>query len=53
MLFELGSTAEAEDWRPRTRDQLKELNDEERHTCSHVFKEAMVEYSVKLQSVME
>ncbi|XP_057186323.1 uncharacterized protein LOC130552148 [Triplophysa rosa] len=53
MLFEYGSTAEAEDWRPRTRDQLKELNDEEWHTCSQLFKEAMAECSIKLQAVMD
>ncbi|KAL0153956.1 hypothetical protein M9458_050713, partial [Cirrhinus mrigala] len=37
MLFEYGRTAEAEDWRPKTREQLKELNDNERYTRSKLF----------------
>lgn len=53
MLFEYGRTAEAEDWRPRTREQMKELNDDERYTCSEMFKEAMAQCSTKLQAVME
>ncbi len=53
MLFEYGRTAEAEDWRPKTREQLNELNEDERYTCSELFKEAMAECFTKLQSVME
>lgn len=53
MLFEYGRTAEAEDWRPRTREPLKELDDDERYTCSELFKEAMAQCSTKLQAVME
>ncbi len=53
MLFEYGRTAEAEDWRPKTREQLNELNEDERYTCSELFIEAMAECFTKLQSVME
>ncbi len=53
MLFEYGRTAEAEDWHPKTRAQLNELNEDERYTCSELFKEAMAECFTKLQSVME
>ncbi len=53
MLFEYDRTAEAEDWRPKTREQLNELNEDERYTCSELFIEAMAECFTKLQSVME
>ncbi|RXN03344.1 endonuclease domain-containing 1 -like protein [Labeo rohita] len=53
MLFDYGRTADAEDWRPKTREQLKELNEDERYTCSELFKQAMAECSTKLQAVIE
>lgn len=53
MLFEYGRTVDAEDWRPKIREQLNELNEDERYTCSELFKEAMAECFTKLQTVME
>ncbi|RXN07774.1 H-2 class II histocompatibility E-S beta chain-like protein [Labeo rohita] len=53
MLFDYGRTADAEDWRPKTREQLKELNEDKRYTCSELFKQAMAECSTKLQAVIE
>ncbi|KAJ8353378.1 hypothetical protein SKAU_G00209450 [Synaphobranchus kaupii] len=49
MLLEYGRTAEAEDWRPGTRELLKELVEEERLSCSELFQEAMAKCSARLQ----
>lgn len=53
MLFEYGRTAGAEDWRPGTREQLRELDEEERVACSQLFQEVMAVCSARLQAVME
>ena len=53
MMFEYGCSAGAEDWRPRTKEQLKELDENERDACSQLFQKTMANCSAKLQAVME
>ena len=53
MMFEYGCSAGAEDWRPRTKEQLRELDENERDACSQLFQKTMADCSAKLQDVME
>ena len=52
MLYEYGSTAGAEVWRPETREQLRVLDWGEKVPCSQFFQQTMAECSAKLQAVM-